>query len=117
LAETNGYARDQFRTTFDGRRERSSEKATLQDAYLGNVEDREAGSARSNHANRTADRRPRSETAELHEAIAQEIMERQEFLADMRAAGRGQAHEAQVKREILERMQELRRVEAIMKDE
>lgn len=117
LVETNGYARDQYRTTFDGRRVRSIEKAALQDAYLGTVEDREGGSARSNYANRGADRRPRSETAKLHEAISEEITERQEFLADMRAAGRGQAHEAQVQREISERLQELRRVEELMKDE
>lgn len=117
LADTNGYARDQFRATFDGRKERSGEKAALQDAYLGNIQVRESASARSSTAKRPANGRASSEAAKIHEAISDEIAERQLFLADMRAAGRGPAHEAQMRSEIAERMQELQRVEQLMKDE
>jgi len=124
VAETRGYQRDMYRATYDGRPNTTDQKAMLQDSYFGPAADRGAAPAgrgaravsRSAH---TAPPPPRakSEAARLHEAIAEEIIERQEFLEEMRVAGRAQEIEGKLRREIAERMQELRRVEELMQDE
>uniref|UniRef100_A0A7S3X8Z0 Uncharacterized protein n=1 Tax=Strombidinopsis acuminata TaxID=141414 RepID=A0A7S3X8Z0_9SPIT len=114
VAETNGYARDQFCTTFDGRRDRAKEKAVLQDEYLRRDEGHGRPSA-STQPPRSMTPSPKSEAARLHEAISEEICERQEFLEDMRKVGKAQPHEAKLQREIAERTLELRRVEELMK--
>ncbi len=58
--------------------------------------------------------RESSEEARLHAAISREIEERSDFLNSMRLAGRAQEHEGPIAAQIAERVEELRRLEAMM---
>mmetsp|Transcript_39237 Transcript_39237/g.103430 ORF Transcript_39237/g.103430 Transcript_39237/m.103430 type:complete len:209 (-) Transcript_39237:203-829(-) len=55
----------------------------------------------------------RSEEASMRDAIANEIAERQQFLDSMHALGKGGEHEARIKGEIAERLQDLKTLDRL----
>lgn len=121
VTATNGYAREAF---VGGARivDREKQKEDLADlfAYGANAPDR--SSAPVTHDARAAARAaasnqaPRSEVERLHEKVSTEIEERQAFIAEMRALGQTK-HEATIRGEIAQRMQELKRLEQLMKQQ
>ena len=52
----------------------------------------------------------------MFDDVANEIEEREVFMREMRAAGAGRKHEHAVKAEIAERVSQLRRVDAMIRD-
>eukprot|EP01062_Namystynia_karyoxenos_P075152 TRINITY_DN7234_c0_g1_i1.p1 TRINITY_DN7234_c0_g1~~TRINITY_DN7234_c0_g1_i1.p1 ORF type:complete len:262 (+),score=101.88 TRINITY_DN7234_c0_g1_i1:95-787(+) len=65
-------------------------------------------------------RQPPTELESLRELFAeveQEVQERREFLADMRRAGQGKKYEAQIKAEVAERVQQLRSIDRMIREE
>jgi hypothetical protein len=114
VAETQGYERPKFHgAAVGGRSSRAEQKAALQDSYLGELG---AAPARAQPRAAAVPRRPKSEAARLRDAIADEIAERQNFLDQMRAAGKHGEYEVKVQAEIAERMRELRLSEKLMQD-
>lgn len=123
--ETEGYAREQFRPTLGKPQQpREQQKAALQDAYLrkggagGCACSSSAGTGCGSGRVPQANARPavaQSDEAELHKAISAEIVERQQFLTEMRGAG-SYEHEAAVQAQVADRMADLRRLEKLMAD-
>lgn len=60
---------------------------------------------------------PKSSEDGLRDSIVTEIDERREFLETMRAAGRSGEHESAIKGQIAERLNDLKRLDALMSDE
>eukprot|EP01065_Artemidia_motanka_P016014 TRINITY_DN19735_c0_g2_i1.p1 TRINITY_DN19735_c0_g2~~TRINITY_DN19735_c0_g2_i1.p1 ORF type:complete len:243 (+),score=82.26 TRINITY_DN19735_c0_g2_i1:44-730(+) len=54
---------------------------------------------------------------ELFDEVQREIEDRKEFLSEMRSLGKAKPHEAQIKSEMAERVRQLRRIDALIKDE
>ena len=118
---TQGYAREQYAgAPQDGRPDRAAQKAMMQDAYIkaqegpapvASVVGTTAAVARPGGGGGGA-----SEEADLHRQITEEIRERQEFLAQMTALGRGAEHETAIRAQIGDRMRDLRRLEQMMRE-
>ncbi len=112
--ETDGYERDMApmysAADLGGRTEQI---ARMQDAYL------EADGAPQPQPTRaqSADPGPaESEESRMHRAIVEEIRERRAFLEEMTALGRAAEHEAAIRAQIAERMNDLRKLQRLMAD-
>lgn len=90
--------------------DRDAEKQKLQNAFAYGEHAPQAGAA---PPAAPPPPKPRSEAAELHEQISQEITERQQFVEQMRASGNRQ-HETLMQQQIAERLADLRTLESHM---
>ncbi|KAL1523593.1 hypothetical protein AB1Y20_018529 [Prymnesium parvum] len=114
---TRGYERERFR---GGPRvvDRDVQKTALQDkmTYGRHAPVRTEG-AGSSTKSKPAVVKAESEAASLHSKVSAEIEERQQFLQQMSALGKGEEHERVIKMQIDERMGELRALERIMRED
>ena len=108
---TNSYERDAFRGQPSCAVGRDEQKAVLQERYL-----RGMGGKSTGAPPKPRSQPPGSEAAGLHAQVSAEIAERQEFLTNMRSMGRGAEHEDAIHAQVAERMGELRKLEAMMRE-
>ena len=97
------------------RRNGEEDKKRLQDAFESHGKKRTSAPARAPVAAPSAPRPPRDPRQELIDELVTEIKERQEFMEQMQAAGRGHEFDATIKAEIAQRLTRVREIEAAIR--
>mmetsp|Transcript_23619 Transcript_23619/g.60269 ORF Transcript_23619/g.60269 Transcript_23619/m.60269 type:complete len:117 (+) Transcript_23619:355-705(+) len=116
MDDTRGYERDMY--SGGGRViDRDRQKTELQDrmTYGRNAPTR-VTSGDAPPAQPAPRPKPQSEAASLHAQVSAEIEERNQFLDSMRKMGRGEEHEHTIKAQVAERMEELGKLERMMRE-
>lgn len=105
-----------MKAPFASRHIPQSQKDVLQDAYLEKIAKPTGTTSRAAPgAEMSSKKAADMDLADLFDAVSAEIREREETLAQLRALGQSEPHEAKLMSEISQRVAELRRIDSLMR--